>query len=101
MGKVLTFLLTFCFYLSRSGMFHFMFENAPKRDVVYHPESAYWVNYDIDLPLFLPVYAFNRVKDLRYIAEQQRTRGISVLGQNVFDSGWEWGYWIQDVAASG
>jgi hypothetical protein len=30
-------------------------EEAGKRDVVYHGETAYWVDYDINVPLFLPV----------------------------------------------
>jgi len=26
--------------------------------------------------------------------------GAKMDGQNVFDSGWEWGYWLQDVVAA-
>ena len=26
--------------------------------------------------------------------------GAKMDGQNVFDSGWEWGYWLQDVIAA-
>jgi hypothetical protein len=94
------------------------------------------VNYDVDVPLFLPIYAlryrplgllrceyflsstsslcipfifssflpptilmgtyaYSRVRDLRYIAQEEKRRGSRVAGQNVFDSGWEWGYWLQ------
>lgn len=62
-------------------MFDFMFKNAAKgvREVVYHPETAYWVNYDIDVPLFLPLYGFARLRDLRHIADWQQTTGNSIL----------------------
>ncbi|KJE94812.1 hypothetical protein CAOG_05389 [Capsaspora owczarzaki ATCC 30864] len=80
-------------------MFDFMFKNAQKnvREVVYHPETAYWVNYDIDVPLFLPYYALARLRDLRHIAGWQQATGSSIDGQMVFDSGWEYAYWMQDV----
>ena len=41
-------------------------------------------NYDIDVPLFLPVYGNGRLSDLRAIANTQ------ALGQINFNSGWEW-----------
>ncbi|KNC48718.1 uncharacterized protein AMSG_00493 [Thecamonas trahens ATCC 50062] len=67
-----------------------------EREVVYHCESAYWVNYDIDVPLFLPVYGLNRLVDLRRLASSSP----SLDGQMVFDSGWEWGYWLHDVVVA-
>jgi hypothetical protein len=84
-------------------MFDFLFEavaQLPRRQVVYHPETAYWVNYDIDVPLFLPYYAWARVRDLRLIAAEERRRGLRMDGQVVFDSGWEWGYWLNAVVAA-
>lgn len=36
--------------------------------VVYMGESAYWVNYDVDVPLFLPLYGAARVSDMRRFA---------------------------------
>jgi hypothetical protein len=41
-------------------------------------------NYDIDVPLFLPIYAHGRLSDLRAIA------ATKTLGQINFNSGWEW-----------
>src|SRR5262249_47191976 len=38
-------------------MIDFLSKEAGTREVVWHPETAYWVSYDIDVPLFLPVYA--------------------------------------------
>jgi len=40
-----------------SSMFEFMFVEAQwKRFTLYFGETAYWVNYDVDVPLFLPIY---------------------------------------------
>eukprot|EP00048_Salpingoeca_helianthica_P016700 m.233702 g.233702 ORF g.233702 m.233702 type:complete len:781 (-) comp19280_c0_seq1:100-2442(-) len=83
-----------------TDMFDFMLDFMHTRETIFHPETAYWVNYDIDVPLFLPVYAYSRVRDLRYIMREEQRRGARIAGQNVFDSGWEWGYWLQDVVTS-
>lgn len=86
----------------------FLQQEAGTRETVYHPESAYWVSFDIDVPLFLPVYADRRVHDLRLLAtdEQQGLmgpagkKGAKMDGQVVFSSGWEWSYWLNDVVAA-
>lgn len=70
------------------------------RPVVWHPETAYWVSYDIDVPLFLPVYARQRVHDLHLLADDETSRGVPLEGQIIFSSGWEWGYWLNDVVAA-
>ncbi len=68
------------------------------REVVWYPESAYWVDVDVDVPLFLPVYAQARLHDLDLI---EGDLGPGVLdGQSLFSSGWEWGYWLNDVVAA-
>jgi hypothetical protein len=76
-----------------------------RRDVLWYPETAYWASYDIDVPLFLPVYAERRLHDLRLIAKEEQAgrlgvgdhAGSRVQGQIFFTSGWEWGYWLNDV----
>ncbi len=73
----------------------FLAQEAGTREVIWHPESAYWITFDIDVPLFLPVYAERRVSDLRIIAKTAK-----IDGQMIFSSGWEWGYWLNDVAAA-
>ncbi len=89
-----------------SDLFDFMmFEAAhSNRTVVFHPETNYWVNVDVDVPLFLPVYGQRRVRDLRLIAAAERRAGkgggATVDGQNIFDSGWEWGSWLSDVVSA-
>jgi len=70
------------------------------RDVLYYPETSYWVNYDIQVPLFLPVYCYNRLRDLRMIAKREGELGVKIDGQFIFDSGWEWGYWMQNVISA-
>ncbi len=86
----------------------FLEQEVGTREVLWHPESAYWVTFDIDVPLFLPVYAHRRVSDLRSLAADEDAgkmgRGAHAHkrmdGQTVFSSGWEWGYWMNDVVTA-
>ncbi|MGZ3690781.1 MAG: hypothetical protein ACXVAX_04725, partial [Pseudobdellovibrio sp.] len=76
-----------------------------KRQVLFYPETAYWVSYDVDVPLFLPVYPYRRVHDLRLIAQDEETGDLSktkskIDGQVIFASGWEWGYWLNDAVSA-
>ena len=64
------------------------------RPVIWYPESAYWVSVDVDVPLFLPVYARARIHDLALLSAER------IDGQSLFSSGWEWGYWLNDVVAA-
>jgi hypothetical protein len=81
---------------------------AGRRPVVYYPETAYWVSFDVDVPLFLPIYADRRLADLRLLAADEDAgrmgrgahAGARMDGQLVFSSGWEWGYWLNDVIAA-
>jgi hypothetical protein len=86
-------------------MREFMQEEAGAREVRWHPETAYWCTYDIDMPLFLPLYAERRLYDLHVIARDEiagkmgrgEHAGSRIQGQMFFSSGWEWGYWLNDV----
>jgi hypothetical protein len=60
------------------------------RKVYYYPETAYWCSFDIDVPLFLPLYIFNRWNDMALLVDQ----GLD--GQVTFTSGHEWSYWLSD-----
>jgi hypothetical protein len=81
---------------------------AGRRLTVFYPESAYWVSFDADVPLLLPVYAHRRVHDLRLLAADEEAgrlgrgeqAGAGMDGQMLFSSGWEWGYWLNDVVAA-
>jgi hypothetical protein len=70
------------------------------RSVLFYGETAYWVNVDVDVPLFLPIYAQRRLHDLRRIAGREIKEGFRIQGQMNFDSGWEWGYWLNDVVTA-
>ncbi|CAE7492352.1 unnamed protein product [Symbiodinium pilosum] len=63
------------------------------RPVVFYPETAYWVNYDISVPLFLaPKYATDRLEDAETL--DAMPAAAPLLGQLNFESGWQWGYWL-------
>jgi len=70
------------------------------RSVVWYGETAYWVNVDVDVPLFLPIYGQRRLHDLRLIARREEREGARIQGQMNFDSGWEWSYWLWDVVTA-
>ena len=79
-------------------MFNFTVLEAKKgRDTIYHGETAYWVNYDINVPLFLPSYAYARIFDMKIIAQTEIEFDFKLKGQMNFNSGWEWSYWLNDV----
>ncbi|MBV8762755.1 MAG: hypothetical protein JO257_36055 [Deltaproteobacteria bacterium] len=61
----------------------------------YHPEDAYWVAFDNSVPMFDPVYVHSRFVDLDGLA---RT-GCALDEHLIFSSGWEWGYWLNDVTS--
>ena len=86
----------------------YMQMEAGRREVLFYPETAYWVSFDIDVPLFLPIYLDRRLFDLRLIASDEEAglmgRGdyanSRIDGQVNFSSGWEWGYWMNDVVTA-
>lgn len=73
-----------------------------RREVLWYPETAYWCSFDVDVPLFLPLYAERRMNDLRFLARQKNHREdrMGIDGQVIFSSGWEWAYWLGDVVAA-
>lgn len=71
--------------------------NHRNRTVLYYGETSYWVSADTDVPLFLPLFGQRRQQDLRHIARREMEEGFKMSGQMNFDSGWEWGYWLNDV----
>ncbi|MCC6157766.1 MAG: hypothetical protein IT350_06905 [Deltaproteobacteria bacterium] len=75
-------------------MYEWMLDRVGERKVYYYPETAYWVSFDIDVPLFLPVYILNRWRDIRLLADE------NIDGHVTFTSGHEWGYWLSDWAVA-
>lgn len=73
---------------------------CPQRPTLFHPETAYWVNFDVDVPLFLPLYALARARDAVALAAMEVASGCRIGGGVFFSSGWEWGYWLNDIVAA-
>ncbi|MFO0714059.1 MAG: hypothetical protein U0353_29650 [Sandaracinus sp.] len=69
------------------------------REVGYHPETAYWVAFDVNVPTYLPLYIRARWDDLDHLRDAAEAGGFGGLEDHVvFSSGWEWGYWQNDWA---
>ena len=67
--------------------------------VAYFPESAYWVAFDNPVPTYLPLYIRSRWLDMYEIRKWSEANDASYLTDHtLFSSGWEWGYWQNDVA---
>lgn len=77
-----------------ADMRQFLLGEVGKREVFYYPETAYWVTFDNDIPLFLPQYVYSRWNDLH------RLRDTGMDGQINFSSGFEWGFWLNDFGAA-
>ena len=75
-------------------MREFMLSQVGRRPVYYYPETSYWVTFDNDIPIFLPVYMYGRWHDLHQLY------GSGITGQINFWSGYEWGSWMGDLASS-
>jgi hypothetical protein len=76
-------------------------QQQPQREVVFHGETAYWVNLDSTTPLAQGLlYGERRMADLRYIAAMEQLQQWSMDGYNDFSSGWEYGYWLGDTIAA-
>jgi hypothetical protein len=62
--------------------------------VAYFPESAYWIAMDDSVPTYLPVYIRSRWLDMVELRDRAAT---PLLDHTLFSTGWEWGYWQNDV----
>ena len=67
-----------------------LIEEMLERETWYYPESAYWITFDISIPMLLSPYLKARMDDILYCD------GLPVEGHLTFSSGWEWGYWLID-----
>ena len=81
-------------------MLDFMMLEASKRKTIWFPETAYWVTFDINVPLFLPIYLKNRIKDIQTVAREETKRNVKLEGQIFFASGWEFGYWMNNFVTA-
>ncbi len=62
-----------------------------ERSIVYFPETAWWLGFDNNMPLILPLTGVSRETDLRDVLP-----AWDVEGHVTFTSGREWTYWQYD-----
>ncbi|MBA2664725.1 MAG: hypothetical protein H0U74_20730 [Bradymonadaceae bacterium] len=62
-----------------------------KREQVYFPESAWWLGFDNNMPLALPVTGWSRGHDIQNVLAPYNVRG-----HITFTTGREWNYWHYD-----
>jgi hypothetical protein len=61
------------------------------RPLWFFPETAWWLGFDNNLPLAMPITGWSRGKDI-----QQLLADAPVEGHVTFTTGREWGYWRYD-----
>jgi hypothetical protein len=71
-------------------MYRFLLAEHQKRETWYYPESAYWITFDVSVPMLLLPYLKARLTDIDSCAAHH------IPGHLTFSSGWEWGYWLVD-----
>lgn len=64
---------------------------AQHREQVFFPETAWWLGFDSNLPLALPITGRSREKDIHRFAASD-----AMSGHITFTSGREWTYWQYD-----
>ncbi len=62
-----------------------------KRELVYFPETAWWLGFDNNMPLALPITGWSRSHDIKNVLSKHQ-----VTGHVTFTTGREWGYWRYD-----
>jgi hypothetical protein len=65
--------------------------------VAYYPELAYWVAFDDSVPTFVPLYVHSRWLDLDKLPGLAPPPCSKLDAHYMFSSGYEWGYWLQNV----
>jgi len=74
------------------------------REQTYFPESAWWLGFDNNVPLALPITGYSREYDIREVLprfvleddEDSESEGYSITGHVTFTTGREWSYWQYD-----
>lgn len=69
----------------------FLTQADGQREQVYFPETAWWLGFDNNVPLALPLYGWSRAHDI-----QAALAPHEVAGHITFTSGREWSYWQYD-----
>jgi hypothetical protein len=66
------------------------------RPLTWFPEGAWWLSFDNSVPVYLPLYLWARARDIELVRPLLASRGGTLGGHRMFDTGHEWGYWQQD-----
>jgi hypothetical protein len=71
---------------------------APSRPISFFPEDAWWLTFDIPVPLYLPITMHARASDIALLAPltQGADDAHGLQTQQLFSTGQEWGYWQND-----
>ncbi|GMV40306.1 MAG: hypothetical protein AMXMBFR64_20220 [Myxococcales bacterium] len=69
----------------------FMDASGTTRELTWFPESAWWLGFDDNVPLALPITGWSREHDVRKVLA-----GRPVTGHVTFTTGREWMYWQYD-----
>ena len=69
----------------------FLEQASGKRDLVYFPETAWWLGFDNNLPLAMPITGWSRAYDIAEVLPN-----YDVSGHVTFTTGREWNYWQYD-----
>ncbi len=69
----------------------FIEEEDGERELTYFPESAWWLGFDNNMPLALPITGWTRAWDIN-----EELAGHDVAGHVTFTTGREWAYWQYD-----
>jgi len=70
--------------------------SAAGRPLTWFPEGAWWLSFDNSVPVYLPLYMWARARDIELVRPLLASRGGTLGGHRMFDTGHEWGYWQQD-----
>jgi hypothetical protein len=77
-------------------LYDFMVRNYQTRPLTHFPEAAWWLTFDIAVPLYLPITIEARDRDIQGIAWMLRGK---LDGHHVFGTGHEWGYWQNEYCS--
>jgi hypothetical protein len=77
-------------------LYDFMARNHTTRPLTYFPEAAWWLTFDIAVPLYLPITIEARDRDIQSIAWMLEG---TLDGHHVFGTGHEWGYWQNEYCS--
>jgi len=77
-------------------LYDFMADQYQIRPLWYFPEAAWWLTFDIAVPLYLPITLEARHRDIQGIKFMLEGK---LEGHHVFGTGHEWGYWQNEYCS--